>query len=453
MKSAKASRCVVLLQALLACVWLQSASAQINLTIYQSGPGQVEEQRDVNVRPGATALVWQPVAARILPESLWLGAPRGVELHGFELRAAPLTPATLLRAYAGKTIEVLTRDAAGREQRRTALVLSADGPVLQINGRVESGPFRHLIFPAVPPPLGQAPALVMDLRGGHPGRALLDLNYLCGGLNWRADYVARLSANGKDLALTGWAALSNQSGMDYADARVALVAGQPHRASSGAPFLLKGVMAAESVAVSAEAWQDYQRYVLPHPITLPDGATRWVGFLAEATMPLQREYVVNDTADYANEAATGRQALPVAVLLQLPGTGQPLPAGVVRVYGTTHGREAYLGEDRIAALPRNTPFSIQLGRAFDVTASRVQTDFKRLGGAPTPTYDSAWRIVLRNAQPQPVRVKVTAQMPGDWEVLQESAPHERPAAGTAQWRVRVGAESEAVLSYRVRTHY
>ena len=78
MKSVKAGRCVVLLQALLACAWLQSASAQINLTIYQSGPGQVEEERDVNVRPGVTALVWQPVAARILPESLWLGAPRGV---------------------------------------------------------------------------------------------------------------------------------------------------------------------------------------------------------------------------------------------------------------------------------------------------------------------------------------------------------------------------------------
>lgn len=449
----KRSRCVVVLQALLVCAWVQSASAQINLTIYQSGPGQVQEQREVNLRPGATTLLWRPVAARILPESLWLGAPRGVQLHDFELRSVPLTPATLLRAYVGKTIEVRTRDAAGREQRRTALVLSADGPVLQINGRVESGPFRHLVFPAVPSPLGQAPALVMDLRGGHGGRALLDLNYLCGGLTWRADYVARLSANGKDMDLTGWAALSNQSGMDYVDARVALVAGQPHRASPGAPFLLKGVMVAESVAVSAEAWQDYQRYVLPRSVTLPDGATRWVDFFAQATMPLQREYVVNDTADYANAAATDRQALPVAVRLRLPGIGQPLPAGVVRVYGASHGHEAYLGEDRIAALPRETPFSIQLGRAFDVTASRVQTDFKRLGGAPTPTYESAWRIVLRNAQPRPVKVKVTAQMPGDWEILQESAAHERPAAGTAQWQVAVKAESEAVLSYRVRTRY
>ena len=450
MNRAKFSHYLSFVQALLACVWGQSAWAQIHLTLYQSAPGQVAERREFDLKPGATSLVWQPVAARILPESLWLDAPEGVELSGFEVRTAPLDPAALLRAYAGKTIEVLIRDATGRERRRTARVLSADGPVLEIDGRVESGPFRRLIFPSVPPPLGLRPALVLDLRGGA-GRMPLELNYLCGGLSWRADYVARLSANGKDLTFAGWAALTNQSGMAYENARVALVAGQPHRVSFAPLALAKGLMAAEPAGVPAQAWQDYQRYVLPRPVTLPDGTTRWVDFLPRTTMPVRREYVVDDMADYADDAGTARP-LPVAVRLHLPGMAQPLPAGVLRVYGMAHGQTAFLGEDRVAAVPRNTAFSVRLGQAFDVTASSTQTDFRRLGGAP-PTYESAWRVVLRNAKPQPVMVILRAGLPGDWQVLQESAPHRKISSDKAEWQLSVGAESETVLSYRVRTRY
>lgn len=453
MNTAKRARNLLFLQALLACAWAQSAWAQVQLTLYQGGPGQVAERREFDLKAGVSTLVWQPVAPHLLPESLWLDAPGGVTLTGFDLRTEPLNPAALLRAYLGKNIEVLTRDASGRERRRTARVLSADGPLLQIDGHVESGPFRRLIFPDVPPPLGQAPALALAVQTGHPGRAPLALTYLCGGLSWRADYVARLTADGKALVFSGRAALSNQSGIAYHDARVVLVAGAPHRVSPVTPFLLKGAVRAGSAGVPAQAWQDYRRYMLPRPVTLREGATRWVDFLGPTTLPVRREYVVDDMADYANEAGTASQALPVTVRLHLSGLAQPLPAGVVHVYGAADGQTAYLGEDRVAAMPRNTRFSVQLGQAFDVTASRTQSDFKRLGGATAPTYESAWRIVLRNAKPQPVTVDLRAQLPGDWQILQESAPHEKYSAGVVQWRLRLGAGSDTVLSYRVRTRY
>jgi hypothetical protein len=44
-------------------------------------------------------------------------------------------------------------------------------------------------------------------------------------------------------------------------------------------------------------------------------------------------------------------------------------------------------------------------------------------------------------------------MPGDWEVLAESQPHAKAAAGAAVWQVAVPAEGTAVLSWRVRVRY
>ncbi len=452
MRTARCRRWFFFAQGLLACACARPAWAEIHLTLYQSAPGQVSEEREFDLKRGVDTLMWKPVAARMLPASVWLDAPRKVALNGFEMRAERLDPAALLRAYVGKTVEVRTRDDAGHARLGGARVLSAEGPLLEIDGRVENVPVGRIVFPAVPPSLGLGPALALQLRTRRGGRMTLELNYLSDGLAWRADYLARLSERGSELTVEGRAALINESGMAYENARVALVAGQPHRTAFGASFAsARGVVAAEPAGVPAQAWQDYQRYVLPRPLNLPDGAMRWVEFLPRTTLPVRREYVVDDMADYANDAGAAR-ALPVAVRLRLPGITRPLPTGVLRVYGGAHGQTAFLGEDRLAAMPRGTPFSISLGRAFDVTADSRQTEFRRLGGTP-PAYESAWRVVLRNTKPRPVTVSLRTRLPGDWQIPQESAPHEKISAGQIEWQVSVPAGGEAVLSYRVRTRY
>ena len=98
---------------------------------------------------------------------------------------------------------------------------------------------------------------------------------------------------------------------------------------------------------------------------------------------------------------------------------------------------------------------LKLGDAFDVTADKKQTDFKKL---PNPAkgnalFESAYEIVLKNAKPEAVTVTVREPMPGDWAMLGESQPHVKAASGTAEWQVLVPAEGQATLTYRVRVRY
>jgi len=131
--------------------------------------------------------------------------------------------------------------------------------------------------------------------------------------------------------------------------------------------------------------------------------------------------------------------------------GKPLPAGVVRVYAKdSKGAAQFVGEDRIEHTAKNEKLKLRLGEAFDITAERKQTSYKRIADNVS---ESAWRIELRNAKDEPVTVKVQEPLPGDWEVTQESQKHSKESARVAAWNVTVPAGGSTVLEYAVRVKW
>jgi hypothetical protein len=52
-----------------------------------------------------------------------------------------------------------------------------------------------------------------------------------------------------------------------------------------------------------------------------------------------------------------------------------------------------------------------------------------------------------------VTVVVREPVPGDWTMLEESQRHKKVAAGTAEWNIRVPAEGNTTLRYRVLVRY
>jgi hypothetical protein len=168
-------------------------------------------------------------------------------------------------------------------------------------------------------------------------------------------------------------------------------------------------------------------------------------------------------SDYYYGSSTGRigQKLKLGVYVEFENReaarlGLPLPKGVVRVYKKDKsGNAQFVGEDRIDHTPKNEKVRLKLGDAFDVTADKKQTDFKRrdTGNKRLYEYESAYEIVLKNAKTEPVIVTVLEPVPGDWKMLQASHQHEKIAADAARWRITVPADGNAVLRYRVLTRY
>jgi hypothetical protein len=138
------------------------------------------------------------------------------------------------------------------------------------------------------------------------------------------------------------------------------------------------------------------------------------------------------------------------------GLGLPLPKGIVRVYKKdSAGNAQFVGEDRIDHTPKKEDIKLKLGDAFDITASKKQTDFQKRNafGQYDHAFESAYEIELKNAKSEAVTVVVREPVPGDWKMIEESSEHRKVASGTAEWRISIPPESSITHSYRVLVRY
>ncbi|NRF65497.1 DUF4139 domain-containing protein [Aquincola sp. S2] len=443
----------------------------IAVTIYNENLALVKDVRSVVLDAGANSLALRDVSAQMQPKTALLRGltfPGGFELLEQNFDFDLLTPAKLLEKYVGRKVGIVRiHPTTGAETVESAQVLSAaQGLVLKIGERIETGAPGRIVFDGVPPNLRDRPTLVTQLQNKRPGAQTVELSYLTGGLSWQADYVAELSADDATLDLNGWVSLTNRSGTSYPNARLRLVAGDVNRVREElrvAKDAMRQVAAAPAATgMAQESLFEYHLYTLGRATTIADNQTKQVALLSAAGVPVRKELLLSGLGHYYSDSVgeIGKK-LKVGVFVEFANResarlGLPLPKGVVRVYKRDSGGHAqFIGEDRIDHTPKNETVRLKLGDAFDVTADKGQTDFKRREPTNKASYvfESAYEIVLRNAKAESVEVTVREPVPGDWTMLQESHRHAKVAAGTADWKISVPAGGSTTLKYRVLVRY
>ena len=435
----------------------------VAVTVYNDDLALVKERRRVDLAAGLTRLSLREVAAQMRPETALLRAVSGQPLSlveqnfDFDL----LTPQKLLEKYVGREVTVIrphpTNDSERRE--RATVLAAGQGTVLRFADRIETGVPGRLAFDSVPSNLRDRPTLSILLEAAG-GKQAVELSYLTGGLSWKADYVANLSTDGKSLDLNGWVTLTNRSGAGFDNATLQLVAGTVNRVRPPAPQMAYAMPApaprAKSMEATQEALMDYHLYSFERPTSIADNQTKQLALLSASAVPVSREYLLAGNDWYYRDRYNQiGQKLKPAVFLEFENKGgqlgKPLPGGIVRVYARdSKGAAQFVGEDRIAHTAKNEKLKLRLGEAFDITAERKQTNYRKIADNAS---ESSWRIELRNAKDEAVVVKVQEPMPGDWEMVQESQKHTKESARVASWNVAVPAGGTTVLEYGVRVKW
>ncbi|MBY0432015.1 MAG: DUF4139 domain-containing protein, partial [Rhodospirillales bacterium] len=409
---------------------------------------------------------FEGVSARLMPETASLrtvgpGEPFTVVEQSFDFDV--ISPRRLLEKSVGKEVTILHRNpTTGADLPQRVRVLAVgEGVVLESAGHVETAPFpERVVYEALPPGLRDRPTLLARLSAPEPGRREAELSYLTAGLSWRADYVAELAGDDSRLDLKGWVTLTNTTGGAFANARLHLVAGTVNRVQDlppprPVPMAMKAERAA-AVAPAApqqEAFAGYHLYSLERPVTIADNQTRQLALLGGAGIAVEKDYVVTgETHQYYNRIGDpAPQKAALVIRFENSGKnhlGEPLPQGTMRVYKPDAGGALhFIGEDRLRHTAVDETVKLRLGEDFDVSALRTQKDFQQVAER---VWESTYEIKLRNAKDRPVTVTLREPMPGDWQVLQESAPHTRESARLPVWSIAVPAAGQAVLTYRVR---
>ena len=442
----------------------------VAVTIYNKNLALIKDHRRLQLNSGTVNLAFRGVSAKMQPETALFTA-NGLSVIEQNFEFDLLTPKSLLQKYVGHQVEVIKRHpTTGVESREKATVLSTNnGVVLKFADRIESGVPGRLAFSRLPENLRDKPTLTMLLESRKKGEKDIELSYLSRGLNWQADYVAELNAADNAVNLSGWVTLTNTSGTTYHKAKLQLVAGDVHKAPVEREFALErrqDMRMAKTMAAAPNMAQEdmfeYHLYTLGRPTTIADKQKKQVALLQADTVPCKKEFLVQGSSYYYRRTyGVIDKKLKVGVFVEFTNKkknhlGMPLPKGVVRVYKEdSKGALQFVGEDRIDHTPENEMVRLKLGDAFDLTGTKKQTDFKKIGGDGRYNYiyEAAFALKLRNAKAENVTIKVTEPIPGDWEILSESHKHKKESSSVASWRIAVPAKGETVLTYKVRVKF
>ncbi len=458
------------------------------LTIYNQDFAVARSVVDLNLTAGANQVTTTNVTSQLEPDSVVLRDPTGkiaFKVTEQNYDAGIIDQQSLLEKFEGKTIQFSQgRDANGKLLTVAGKIIRAGTnmqPIIESEGLIQFQMPGSPMFPDSTGGLLLKPTLRWQIDS--PARAHLsaELAYITRGMGWQATYNI-VAPESKDVTgpehvdLHGWVTIQNNSGTDFPEARIKLMAGDvaklrdmnPRKAMYGMAMDSVTFASAESVAVTQQAFDDFHLYDLNRTVSLSSGETKQVDFLDAADVTMNRVYEYdgaiqqpgynlcfgchNDQPNFganSNTKVTVRAEIKNSTANHL---GMPIPAGRIRLYRRdTSGQMEFIGEGTITHTPTDATVKVPVGAAFDVTGERKQTDFHVDNRAHT--IDETFEITVKNQKTSPVNVVLVEHMNRgqNWQVQEKSTNFNKRDSATIEFPITVPAAGEVKTTYTA--HY
>jgi len=438
-----------------------TAQGDVAVTIYQNGQSLIQDTRRLTIPAGRSKQEFPDVSAQIRAETVTLTGPGiGIVEQNFDYDL--LTPAKLMEKAVGQNVTLIrTNPATGAEVRVPAKVLAANGGVvLQVGNTIEvlrdDGLPVRVIFDKVPPNLRARPTLSVTLEA-KGGVTPTTLTYLTPGLGWNSDYVTLFDDAKQTIDVQGWVTLTNNTGTDYSNANVLLVAGNPNGGGGRRNYTTPWNPSTGTIdqpgteSSDRERLGDYYLYPLAERTTIANAQQKQVSFLDVKAAPARKAYEFNNGWLATNDAASASSVLKFSTS-RSGGLGDQLPAGTMRVYmRDKRGDPQFIGESMIEATPMGSAMSIRTGDAFDVKVKTVVEERNRLSSS---RWQTKMRYEFTNARNEPVTVDLGQEgLWGDVAIIAQSQESKRVSADRVEWSVVVPANGKATLTATFDSRY
>lgn len=481
------------------------------VTVYNQNFGVVRERLSLELIAGVNEISFDDVTAHLEPDSVILRDPleqRRIQILEQNYRADPLSQPLLLSLFEGQTIDFqigagpsavivpgrivrsgyVPHPAAwqqyGQAYRYTQMMRvnyagGGNQPLIEIDGKLRFGLPGTPLFPSLHDDTILKPTLHWLLETDTAGPLEAELSYVTGGMSWKADYNVVSPETEDVLDLVGWVTIDNQSGKDFNDARIKLMAGDVSKLLPSAQiahlrssFLNYNMAGGGPMAppVSEKAFDEYHLYTLRRPTTLRDRQTKQVEFVRAGGVGSRRLYVYDgyrprynqyqgwSWENIRNQEGFGTlSGTKVSVMREIEnseanGLGIPLPAGRVRFYRRDEdGQLEFVGENLIDHTPKDETLRIYTGNAFDLVGQRRRTNFKIDHGERY--VDESFEIKVRNHKTVAVEVRVVEHLYRwyTWTIQEKSQDFAKLESQTIEFRVKLQPDEEKTVTYKV--HY
>lgn len=437
--------------------------AGVEVTVYNSNLGLVKDTRNFNVSSGVNELKFMDVASSIMPQTVQIKALDNADTffvleqnYEYDL----IDSNKLMDKYVGKTIKLLTVNPYQDKKDivEATLLSNNNGPIYKIGEEIYLNYNGSAVLPKIPENLVSKPTLTWLYKSKDALKQSVQVSYLTNGINWKADYIVVVNKEDNLADLSGWVTLDNNSGAEYMNAKLKLVAGNVNRVRD-IPNMAY-LKAARSMAMESDmaggfqeqSFFEYHIYDLQRKTTIKNNQSKQVNLLEASKIKVEKELLVQADQNYF-WGNYGGQSLkqPVNVYLKFVNSkdnqmGMPLPAGTMRLYKEDGQKSLqFVGEDAIKHTPKDEDVEIKVGEAFDVVAERVQMNFVQRSNY----FEMTWDLTVRNHKEEDIMVAFKEPLYGDWKITSSTHTYKKINANTARFDVSVPKNGEVKVSYTV----
>ncbi|HEY0686324.1 MAG TPA: hypothetical protein VGD45_28565 [Steroidobacter sp.] len=461
-----------------------------------NGLAMVTETRTIEVPAGASTIQFRGVVDSIVPQTAKLeGIPATIVESNFDYNL--LAPGTLIAKSLDRPVMLIRTDRETGEiqERRGILRSGPDGVIVDFGGEIEalncSGLHERLVLADVPESLTETPTLSMKVRTAKAGKYQVQLSYLALGMDWSADYSARMDADGNRMDISAWITLVNRNGSRLADATTHVVAGtlarqedetlapdfdppalsdrcwpigdfrqrqrikkqfdviESHQMAPSMAISLDSIAVTASRVARASELGDYKLYTLPFSTTVEPRQMKQAQLLDLSNVRIDRLYEYRVTQDILSNDPAPESARSLLRFTNTKdnGLGIPLPAGTWRIMKLTDdGRQYLLGEQALEDTPVDLPRDIYLGASNDVTVLTRPVEEQSAEKESRDTIEVA--IANAGATTANVEILHSRQLIENGRIVEESQRHQTKR-GDYVWVLRVPPHERTVLRYTV----
>ena len=444
---------------------------KINLTVYNNNRALVQEIRQIPLPQGVSTVRFEGVAQSIIPQSLIVsgGGFRVLEQnYEFDL----ISREKLLEKFIGREVTLIDRDgifagtpAAGSGNHATRinaqLIANSFQPIFEVNGQILLGFDGQILLPELPENLFARPTLKWLVDAQRRGDVRADVSYLTEGFSWNADYVMLLGDDERSASITAWITLTNQSGAEFENANLRLMAGDVNMVSPRPAPMMRA--RAEAVmfdasgdflanGVEQRSFDEFHIYTVARPVSIRENQTKQIEMFSAPRIAVQRRYRVQSgiRAVPSRSQQGSDRGVRHDVLSEITfQTGQrnnlnlPFPRGVVRIYRKDGDKNVFVGEDNISHTPINEEITMRSGNAFDITSFVRTTSQRQINDR---RFEFAKEVSISNHKRERITVLFDETIHGNW-TIRSDARHQRVDAGTARFEIAVPAGQTTTFTF------
>lgn len=483
-------------------------AALTGLTIYNQDFAVIRTPVELNLQAGTTDVSETNVTAQVEPDSVVLRdvtGKRPIRILEQNYDGALRVQAQMLAKFEGKTIDFATPMSDGTVKLVQGKIIRAgyvpqfdlvqrygqnyfyqnqqanqqQEPLIEVEGKLRYGLPGIPQFPADAPGLTLRPTLHWLIASDRPAKITAELAYITRGLRWDATYnvvaPAEDGPEGQRLDMSGWVDVTNESGTDFNNASLQLMAGDVSKLANNATggYVMGGAVGMLSVngapgqqQITQKSFDDYHLYDLHRTATLLDHQSKQIEFLNVAGIPAERVYVYdgfkldgqngqNIYYQWNQENFGNGMNRKVWIMQEFKNSdanhlGMPLPKGRMRFYRRdVDGSLQFVGENTIDHTPKDEAVKVYLGNAFDLTGERTRTDFR--SEMQARIIIESFKIVVKNAKntTTPVRVVEHMYRTVNWDVSKNSDPFTKTDSQTMEFNVDVPSHGQKEVTYTV----